>query len=230
VASLRPERQARGGESALGSRLRDAARATGIVRALALAPFWLLRPRYDVFVFEHGPEAPYPAVPERPGREIRRLGPDELDLALAVHPAARRDELARRLAEGQEGRVVLEEGEPVYLRWDVFVDHDLPYLRATLRLDPGDHHPSGAYTRADRRGAGLHGALLAWSLGEARRRGCRRSIGFVPSWNVPALRAVAKPGWRGPVGAIGYWGVGRLRHFASGAVRLGAGASFEIAR
>jgi GNAT superfamily N-acetyltransferase len=210
------------------TRFGDAVRAAGLARTLVTMPVWALRPVYTVYLFEHRPDSPVPALAERPGRELVRLDARNLDLALAVHPSIRRDELARRLGEGQEGRVLLERGEPVYLRWDAFADHRLPYLEAVFRLAPGDHHPSGAYTRLDRRGSGLHGELLAWSLNEARRRGCRRSIGFVPSWNRPADRAVRKPGWR-VAGAIGYWRLpGGPRHLARGAVRLGPGPSFRL--
>jgi len=213
--------------SGLWRRFREASRTAGAARAVAAAPLWLVRPRYFVVRFNHGPKAPYPPG-DLDGLEVRRVGGEDFERLAALEPGLSGHELGRRLDEGLEGRLVLEGGEPVYVRWDAWADHLLTYLGTTFRLRGGDHHPALAFTRPDRRRAGVHGRLLAWSLGEARRRGCRRSFGLVAAWNVPSARAVAKPGWT-RVGAIGRWSLGpAVRFVASGAVRLGPGPSFEI--
>jgi len=209
-------------------RFREAARTAGTARALAAAPLWFVRPMYAVTQFRHGHEAPYPRF-DLDGLDLHRIGAGDLELVRGLEPGVDAFELERRLAEGLEGRVVRECGEAVYLRWDAWSDHVLPYLGATFRLRPGDHHAALAVTRPDRRGGGLHGRLLAWSLDEARRRGCRRSFGLVAAWNTPSARAVAKPGWS-RIGSVGCWTLAStVRYRATGGVRLGRGASFEVA-
>lgn len=217
--------------SSLTARLREVARETGWVRALWIAPRWALRSRYEVWVFEHGPERSYPPPFARDDLRLRRIGRDDVEGALAMNPITSRAEIERRLADGQEGRLVASGDELVYVRWDAFADHYLPFLGCVFRLLPGDHHPGAAYTVAGWRGRGVHGALLAWAMHEARARGCRRSLGLVASWNQPARRAVVAAGWRGPVGTIGSavaWPPGRRRFVATGAVRLAEGG-FHVA-
>lgn len=208
--------------------LREVAREIGWARALRVAPSWALRTRYDVYVFEHGAGRRYPPPFARPELRLTAIGPGDLERALAMNPITSRAELARRLADGQEGHLVWYGDDPVYVRWDAFGDHYLPYLGLVFHLLPGDHHPGAAYTVAAWRGRGVHGALLAWSMHEALSRGCRRSLGLVASWNEPARRAVVTAGWRGPVGAIGRRRLGRPRIVAAGAVRSLAGGAFVV--
>lgn len=214
--------------SSLAARLREVARERGWARALWIAPRWALRSRYEVWVFDHGPGRRYPPPLARDDLRLMRLGADDVASALAMNPITSRAEIARRLADGQEGRLVWQGEIPVYSRWDAFGDHYLPYLDCIFHLSPGDHHPSAAYTVAAWRGKGVHGALLGWSMHEARARGCRRSLGLVASWNEPARRAVVAAGWRGPVGTIGARALGEPRLVATGAVRL-TGDGFRVA-
>jgi len=215
--------------SSLATRLREVAREIGWARALRVAPRWALASRYEVWEFVHGPASRYPPPFARDDLQLVAIGRDEIAAVLAMNPLTSREEIARRLAEGQEGRLVRHGGEGVYVRWDAFGDHFLPFLGCLFRLLPGDHHPGAAYTVAGWRGRGVHGALLAWAMHAARERGCRRSLGLVATWNEPARRAVVSAGWRGPVGTIGRRAFGRPRRVATGAVELVEGG-FRVAR
>lgn len=218
--------------SRLVARLREVARARGWARALWIAPRWVLRSRYDVYVFDHGPERHYRQPPELEGVRWSRIGLAEIAAAAAVHPSAPRGEVQRRLAEGQQGWLAWRGGEPVHVRWSAFDDHDLGYLGLRFRALPGDHVSGSAYTVPGRRRHGLQSTGLARVMLEVRERGCRRSLAFVASWNEPIQRVLLATGWRGPVGSIGStaaWPPGRRRFVATGAVRLADGV-FHVAR
>jgi GNAT superfamily N-acetyltransferase len=201
--------------------LRDGVRAVGWLRAPLVLAAWAVRVRYEIYVCCEGdvPAATDAALPAGLRREPVTEG--NLELAAALHPAAGRDEMRRRLADGHVGTLVRDGDDPIHVSWDFYGVHRLPFLGLTLEMVREDHHRGGSHTRHDRRGRGLHAALIAASVAEARRRGARRSLGFVASWNEPARRAVVRAGWRGPVGAVWCWRFGPLRRYsASGAARL----------
>lgn len=200
-------------------RLRDVHRTLGFRRLLWVAPQWLVRQEYLVYVKDL--RLPLPEVPA-PG-PLRWTGLTEAQIGrvLAINPALSEAEIRRRLKEGQECLLAWIGESLVYYRWDATASPYLPYLGKTLRLLQGDINATDAFTHPAFRGRGIHAASTIVVLHRARDLGLSRVITIAAWWNAPALRVNLQKSGHTVVGTVGFWNAGLRRfYFATGAVCL----------
>jgi RimJ/RimL family protein N-acetyltransferase len=199
-------------------RLLDANRALGLKRLLWVAPQWLLRQEYVMFVKDL--HLPLPDVPAHESLRWTSFTETQIDRVLAINPALSEAEIRRRLKEGQECLLGWIGESLVYYRWDATASPYLPYLGMTLRFFQGDTHGVGVFTHPAFRGRGIQTASNIMALHRAKERDFSRYIGIVAWWNAPAMRIDAKIGLS-VAGTVGFWNAGLERfYFTTGAVCL----------
>ena len=207
--------------------LRDAHRAMGTRRLLAVAPRWLVHPTFVVFVRDARQPSPVPPG----GLDLAWEDVDQASLAvvLALNPLLGQAEARRRLAEGQRCYLGRVGGEPVYYRWETTLPAYLPYLGRVFRPLPGDVLVNESYTADRWRGRGVMTAAGDWARRRYAAAGLARHITLAAWWNTPALRVYERAG-QVAGGTAGHWRCGPWRRaFTSGAVRTdGAGALFVV--
>ena len=200
-------------------RLLDANRALGLRRLLWVAPQWLLRQEYLVFVKDL--RLPLPDVPAHESLRWTAFTEAQIDRVLAINPALAEAEIRRRLREGQECLLAWIGESLVHYRWDATASPYLPYLGKTLRLSQGDINVTDAFTHPAFRGRGITAASTIVVLHRARDLGLSRFITIAAWWNAPVLRVILQKTGHSVVGTVGFWNAGLCRYyFATGDVCL----------
>ena len=189
---------------------------------LRVAPRWLVCRRYLALVADLGALALKRA--EHPKIRVTVLDASDVSALSALDPEMTRNEVTRRLDEGQQCTLGWWEGELAHYRWDATGSVYLPYLGRVLRPGRGDQIVVGIYTAAAFRGRGLAGAVMIDASRRALAGGISRLVWLAAWWNARSLALADQFGSR-VVGTVGYWALGRHRwYFADGQVRLGAGS------
>jgi hypothetical protein len=213
------------------SRVQDLSTDMGWRGVLRIAPRWLVCRRYFGVVADlHGLDLERPRPPEI---RVAPLGAREVPALSEVVRTMTRDEVARRLDEGQQCTLGWWGEELAHVRWDSTVPVYLPYLGRVLRPGPGDQIVVGIHTAPAFRGRQLAGAVMMDTARRARAAGVSRLVWLVAWWNVRSL-ALTDQLVSQVQGTVGYWALGPCRrYFASGRVRLGADGAVcidEVAR
>ena len=208
-------------------RLLDAHRALGLGRLLWVAPQWLLRQEYVVFVKDL--RLPLPEVPARESLRWTGLTEAQIDRLLAINPALSEAEIRRRLKEGQECLLCWMGESLVYYRWDATASPYLPFLGKTLRFLQGDTFATDVFTHPAFRGRGIQTASSIMALHRARDLGLSRFITMPAWWNAPSLQVNLQKTGGSVVGTVGFWNAGLWRYyFATGDVCLDDNANIHI--
>ena len=204
------------------TRLADLVRTVGPRRSLTVLPVWLLLRREFVVVV-----TPIPALPEvapaRAGMGCTVLDEAGLRAFVARCPEMTEREIRLRWSVGIECKVLWHEGAIVAYRWDVtgaVGAFHLPYLGRAVRLDPGDALVYDTRTLPASRRLRLGAELVAAAVEHARRRGARRYLGLIATWNRASLQWAELLGWE-RLGTVGWRRVGlRRRYFATGVMAI----------
>jgi GNAT superfamily N-acetyltransferase len=207
-------------------RVRDVSADVGWREVLRIAPRWLVCRRYFGIVADLGDLAPERARPA----EIRVTNLDAADLPAlaALDPAMTREEVARRLREGQQCTLGWWGRELAHHRWDSTGPTRLPYLGRVLRPGCGDQLVVGIYTAPSLRGRGLAGAVMMDASRRARAVGVSRLVWLAAWWNTPSMALSEQVASR-VVGTVGYWALGPWRrYFATGRVWIEPDGSVRI--
>lgn len=198
----------------------------GWLAVLRIAPQWLICRRYLGFVANlHDSALERPQPPE-----IRVTGLDAASVPAvsALDRAMTREEVARRLEEGQQCTLAWWGRELAHYRWDSTSPVHLPYLGRVLRPERGDQVVVGLYTAPAFRGRGIAGAVMMDAGRRARAAGVSRLVWLAAWWNTRSLALGEQIASR-VEGAVGYWALGPCRrYFASGHIRLEPDGSFRI--
>jgi hypothetical protein len=200
-------------------RFREVAMLVGPLRALALAPGWLVRRQF--LVFSRDLCDPLPDLPLPAGLVFRPLAVEEIGQLEAVNPSMHPGEVERRLAEGQRCLVGWLESRPVFYSW-WFSDGSifLRYVGLRLQLQPGDIFSDDTFTAPAFRGQNMSPAGQHEYYRLAREMGYRRDLGMSVPWSGPAMRVAAKTG-RDVVARIDRWQLGPWRRYVlHGAARV----------
>jgi GNAT superfamily N-acetyltransferase len=190
-----------------------------------VAPRWLICRRYLVLAVDlrnAGLESPRSS-------EIRvtHLDGDGAELG-ELDPAMTRQEVTRRLAEGQQCLLGWWGHELAHYRWETTAPASLPYLGRVLRPAPGDQIVVEIYTAARFRGRGIASVVMLTGMERARPAGVSRLVWLVAWWNRRSLALADQVGSR-MVGSVGYWRLGtHRRYFATGDVSIELDGSFSI--
>jgi hypothetical protein len=196
-------------------RLLDANRTLGLQRLLWVAPRWLLRQEYLVFVGDL--RSPLPEVPAHESLRWTTSTEAQIDRVLGINPALSEAEIRRRPREGQESLLCWIGESLVHYRWDATAPPYLPYLGKTLCLLQGDINATDAFTHPAFRGRAITGASTTVVLHRARDRGLSRFITIAAWWNTPALKVNERKRGLSVVGTVGFWNAGLWRYcFTSG--------------
>lgn len=128
--------------------------------------------------------------------------------------------MRRRWDEGQLCEVGWVGREAVYYHWLATRPFRDPFLGRTIAPGPGAFFGVEVRTHPRFRRLGIARWVAALTMQQALRRGLRRRVFIVATWNRPSLVL----DWGAAVerlGTVGYWNLGvARRYFASGAVRL----------
>jgi len=208
-------------------RLLDANRTLGIKRLLWVAPQWLLRQAYLVYVKDL--RLPLPEVPAHESLRWTGFTETQIDRVLAINPALSEAEIRRRLREGQECLLAWIGESLVHYRWDATASPYLPFLGKTFRLLQEDILAPDIFTHPAFRGRGIQTASSIMALHRARDLGLSRFITMPAWWNVPSLRVNLQKTGRSVAGTVGFWNAGLCRYyFATGDVCLDKNGSIWI--
>lgn len=202
----------------------------GFWRALGLAPRWWIRKEYLVLVKDLRALEPS-SLPRGGGPAVRWTTLTEADIPSlrAANPEVSEAELRRRWEEGQECLGGWIDGALAHYRWDTSRRAELPFLKKAFNPEAGDTLVFEAFTSSAFRGRGLHSRSTALAFERDRARGFTRSVTLVAWWNVAALRVTRDKAAREIAGTVGFWELGlATRHFATGAVRLGADGDVTV--
>lgn len=174
---------------------------------------------------------PLPDVPVHESIYWRPLKEAEIPQVQAINPATSDAEVRRRLGEGQECLLYWIEESLVHYRWFTKQPAYLPHLGKTICPLKGDFLSLTAFTHPAFRGRGIASFSFIRALHHARDQGLTRSIGIVPWWNVPSIRAHWEKTGRTFAGTVGYWNVGlRKIHFTTGDVSLDESGNVFVPR
>lgn len=203
----------------------------GFWRALWLAPRWWVRKEYLVLVKDLRAVGPsLPPLGGGPSARWTTLTEFDIPSLRAANSKLSEAELRRRWNEGQECLGAWIDGALAHYRWDTPRRAELPFLKKVFCPDLGDTLVFEAFTPRAFRGRGLHTRSTVLAFERDRARGLTRSVTLVAPWNVAALRVTRDKAAREMAGTVGYWELGVFtRHFATGAVRLGADGEVAVA-
>lgn len=188
----------------------------GPVRAMAVAPLWLIHRRFVVstLVLDRLPASPDPA-----SRWDRLQGP-ALDELFEINPLLEREEVRLREESGMLCFACRIGGEIVHYRWYATDALWLPFLGLRWIPEVGDYTTLDVFTTPKMRNRGFHKRFSIEGLSRARARGFRRSVSFVAWWNGPSLAVLDSLGFRS-VGSATLWRLAPVSvHTATGAVRI----------
>src|SRR5262249_43934548 len=116
-------------------RVQDVSADVGWCQALRIAPEWLVCRRY--LGLGAGLKKLALERPPWPGLRVTTLGPADVPALSAVARRMPREDVARRLAEGQQCTLGWWGRELAHARWDSTAPVYLPYLGRVLRSGPG---------------------------------------------------------------------------------------------
>jgi GNAT superfamily N-acetyltransferase len=207
-------------------RVQDVSADVGWREVLRIAPGWLVCRRFLGLVADlKGLALERPPWPEM---RVTALEPADVPALRMVDPTMTCEEVARRLAEGQQCTLGWWGRELAHARWDSTVPVYLPYLGRVLRPRPGDQIVVGIYTAPTFRGRGIASAVMTDASRQARTDGVLRLAWLVAWWNKRSLGLARQFASRAE-GTVGYWALGPWRrYFASGRMRFEADGSLCI--
>ena len=105
------------------------------------------------------------------------------------------DEYAAAMRAGEECYVARAEGAIVHSNWIRF--HDNAALDGRpVNLKPGEVYTTDAHTAQERRGLGIHEAVLMHMLQVAQGRGCHRAYTITDLTKAGSRRGVKRVGWQ----------------------------------
>lgn len=164
------------------------------------------RPRFEYrLVMCRDLDGTVPTFRSRDPLQIEELRAEagHVEEVLAAIPTAYRNDVAQRIAAGDQCWVARSSGEVVYEAW-VGIGSTYSYtLDRRLPLERTDATIYGAYTVPAARGGGIHSAVTAQVLAALRDRGLARLIALLEPDNAAALRMPEKLGFR-TVGSTGF--------------------------
>jgi len=231
---MRPSESTRSGVSASSPdvafstlhRIQDVSADVGWREVLRIAPEWLVCRRYLGLVADLTNRAL--ERPSWPEMRVTALQPTDLSALSSVDHTMTREEVARRLAEGQQCTLGWWGRDLAHARWDSTVPVYLPYLGRILRPGPGDQIVVGIYTAPAFRGRGIASAVMVDTGRRARANGTLRLAWLVAWWNKRSL-GLARQFASRVEGTVGYWALGPWRrYFAQGHVRFEPDGSLRI--
>jgi RimJ/RimL family protein N-acetyltransferase len=166
--------------------------------------------------------------PRHPEIRVTALDAADVPALSASDRAMSREEVARRLEEGQRCTLGWWGRELAHHRWDSTSPVHLSYLGRVLRPGRGDQVVVGIYTVPAFRGRGIAGAVMMDASRRARAVGVSRLVWLAAWWNTRSL-ALAEQFASRVEGTVGYWALGACRrYFASGHIRLEPDGSVRI--
>jgi GNAT superfamily N-acetyltransferase len=187
----------------------------GILRA---APQWVVYRRYLGLVVDLRDLEP--ARERRPEIRVTVLEGADLPAVSALHSVMTCQEVARRLAEGQQCLLGWWGPELAHYRWDTTWPAYLPYLGRVLQPRRGEQVVVGIYTAPAFRGRGIASAVMFDAIERARVDGVSRQVWLAAWWNTRSLGLAVQVAST-VVGTVGYWALGPCRrYFATGQVRF----------
>lgn len=162
---------------------RLAARATRPVRRLV-----------DVTVLFHKDlHEEIPRVRIDPAIEISRASREEVEAAAELSAPGFRESFLRRLEDGLACFVARADGRVVAYDWTMYSSGEDE--GDVIELGPGEIYTLDAFTAEPWRGRGLHVALLAHMLTEAREQGYTDAFTLASVLKRRSLRNVSRLGW-----------------------------------
>lgn len=195
------------------SRLNDLRLAAGTMRALLIAPLWLVRRRHIVLEMEIQRTESH-STEDEPEIEWRQIGESDVMSILEVNPTLDRNLVTARFREGLELNACLLGGRIVHYRWYASKPSTLTFLGLAWQPEEGDYTVLGAYTDPRVRNRGVNRAVVRQGIERARARGFRRVVSFIADWNTPSLKGTTHSGLR-PIGTVTLWTMGFARWYTS---------------
>jgi hypothetical protein len=126
--------------------------------------------------------------------DFRLLHADDLHAYLDFRPAAGRENIARRLADGHRCFTSWCDGKIVDACWIANGPVLVPYLERFVSMEPGDVYSYDAYTLPAYRGYGLYMARNSYTARFNQKEGYERSIAFVAPENYTAWLILTRSG------------------------------------
>lgn len=185
---------------------------------LGTLALWAFKREYVVLIRDL--DAPLPPVPPHEHLEWTPLREVHVQQLLRMNPLFSAMELNRRLLDGQECLLCWFGDDLVHYRWETTESIFLPYLGTRLKLLEHDSLVTEVFTHPAFRGVGIDSVGSIMALHKAKKKGCKRSIALVATWNKPSLRTSGEKTGRKVVGKVGYWAMGKNRYFVTGHVQL----------
>ena len=127
------------------------------------------------------------AVPSWAANEV-----DSIETGVA---ALQRGHYATAMRAGEECYVARADGVIVHSNWIRFHDN-APLDGRPVDLKPGEVYTTDAHTAQERRGLGIHEAVLMHMLQVAQRRGCHRAYTITDLTKAGSRRGVKRVGWQ----------------------------------
>jgi hypothetical protein len=172
---------------------RDVAKAVGPIRALALAPRWLLARR--MVAYTHDLTQPIPEVTADLPAVYEELQERHIAQLATLRSDLTESRVRAELEAGHECTVGVVDGEILHCRWGSCHPVRIASLGLTLCPQPGDWISFGIYTRPHGRGRHLYGAIAVQEMIRRRDQGFTRAIGMIAWWNRPSRRTAHVVGW-----------------------------------
>lgn len=189
-------------------------RAIAVIREDGIAVLWfkILGETFyrRAILIERFSDEPLEQVAARVPLVFGFLDETQIDDYLRLRPDAKRDEILRRLREGQWCLTARSGGQLVYAGWSAVGRARIDYLDREIQLAPDEMYVFEAFTAPDFRGANIPPAASAFRLRYFGNLGYRRFIAIVVPENWRALRSFRKAGYR-VGGTMGFVRIGAWR-------------------
>jgi RimJ/RimL family protein N-acetyltransferase len=163
-----------------------------------------------VFVIERFVDEPIEQVAARVPLTFGWLDTTQIDDYLRLRPEANRDEILRRLRDGQWCLTARSDGQLVYAGWSAAGRARIDYLDREIQLAPDEIYAYEIFTAPDFRGANIPPVAIHFRLRYFGNLGYRRFVAVVVPENWRALRSFRKAGYR-VCGTMGYVRIGAWR-------------------
>lgn len=196
---------------------RVTARAVEVVRREGIRSLWfriLGETVYRRLLLMQLPlDEPLPSLSARLPVVVERLEESQIDEFLRFRPDADPSEVRRRVEAGHWCFVVRLDGRIVHGCWIGRGRAWIDYLGCDIELAPDEAYSYESFTAPDFRGWNFAPTRVMGTARFLREAGYRRLLAVMLPENAPAVRLLAKTGYRA-FGVVGYVGIGRgRRHF-----------------